>query len=113
MIWSFITQLITLVLDLLTLSFAADKTKDLELLVLRQQIRILERRLGKRVRPSRVEKMLLAVTAVRIKKCLGQGQKRFKDSILYSSQRLCSSGMGTWLSVNGHSGRVPGLAGQG
>lgn len=48
----------------------------------RQQIRILERRLGKRVRPSRVEKMLLAVTALRMKGYLRQGQQRFKDSLL-------------------------------
>jgi hypothetical protein len=78
MLWAFVTQMITVVLDLLTLSFAADKSKDLELLVLRQQIRILERRLGKRVRPSRVEKMLLAVTALRMKGYLRQGQQGFK-----------------------------------
>jgi len=81
-IWSLIAQLVTLLLDLLTLSFASDKAKDLELLVLRQQIRILERRLGKGVCPSRVERLLLALTAVRIRACLREGQQRFTQSML-------------------------------
>ena len=64
MIWFLISQVLKLVLDVLTLHNLLDEDKDLELLVLRQQIRILERRLGKSVRPSRVEKLLLALTSV-------------------------------------------------
>ena len=63
MIWFLISQVVRLVLDLLTLHNLLDKDKDLELLVLRQQIRILERQLGKPVRPSRVEKLLLTVNS--------------------------------------------------
>jgi len=80
MIWFLISQVVRLVLDLLTLHNLLDKDKDLELLVLRQQIRILERRLGKPVRPSRVEKLLLTVTAVQLK--AREGRKRFANSIL-------------------------------
>ena len=64
MVWPLISPLVSLVLDLLMLHKPADVTdKGLELLVLRQQDRLLERRLGKPVRPSRVEKLLLTVTA--------------------------------------------------
>jgi hypothetical protein len=82
MIWSLIAQGVTLILDLLTLRYSANKDKDLELLVLRQQIRILERRAGKPVRSSRVEKLMLALTTVRIKERTREGQKRLNDSIL-------------------------------
>ncbi len=67
MIWSLIAQGVTLILDLLTLRYSANKDKDLEVLVLRQQIRILERRVGEPVRSSQVEKLMLALTAVHIK----------------------------------------------
>jgi hypothetical protein len=67
MVWSLIAQVVTVVLDLLTLRYSANADTDLEVLVLRQQIRILERRVGKPVRLSRVGRLLLALTAVPIK----------------------------------------------
>ncbi len=82
MIWSLIAQGVTLILDLLTLRYSANKDKALEVLALRQQIRILERRMGKSVRPSRVEKLLLALTAVHIKERTREGRKRFNEIIL-------------------------------
>jgi putative transposase len=82
MIWSLIAQVVTLVLELLTLRYSVNKDKDLELLVLRQQLRILERRVGKPVRPSWVEKLLLALTVVHLKERAREGRNWFKDSIL-------------------------------
>jgi transposase InsO family protein len=82
MIWSLIAQGVTLILDLLTLRYSANQDEALEVLVLRQQIRILERRVGRPVRPSRVEKLLLALTAIRIRERTRKGRKRLKDSIL-------------------------------
>ncbi len=66
MIWSLIAQVIQVLLDVLSLRLVADPDKDLELLVLRQQIRVLERRVGKPVQLSRVESLLLALTALRM-----------------------------------------------
>ncbi len=67
MLWSLIAQVVQVMLDVLSLRLVADTAKDLELLVLRQQCRVLERRVGKPVRPSRVEKVLLALTALQIR----------------------------------------------
>jgi len=67
MLWFMIGQVIQVVMDVLSLHLIADRDKDLEVLVLRQQIRILERRVGKQVRPSRIEKLLLALSALQIK----------------------------------------------
>ncbi len=74
-IWPLIAQGVTLILDLLTLHCSANQDNALEVLVLRQQIRILERRVRKPVRPSRVEKMLLALTVVRIKERTREGRR--------------------------------------
>jgi putative transposase len=82
MIWSLIAQGVTLLLDLLTLRYSANTDNALEVLVLRQQIRMLERRVGKPVRPSRVEKLLLALTAVRIRERTREGRQQLTDTIL-------------------------------
>jgi hypothetical protein len=82
MIWSLIAQGVMLVLDLLTLRYSVNKDKALEVLVLRQQIRILERRVGKPVRLSRVEKLLLALTAVHLKEWTREGRKWLNECIL-------------------------------
>jgi len=63
MLWSLIAQVVQVVLD-----------------VLRQQIRVLERRIGKPVRPSGVEKLMLALTALQIRD--EAGQQGFKNSLL-------------------------------
>ena len=42
--WFLIGQIVRVLLDVLSVRFLTDPDKDLELLVLRQQIRVLERR---------------------------------------------------------------------
>lgn len=79
MVWCLIAQVI---LDVLSLGLVADADKDLELLVLRQQIRILERRIGKPVHLSRVEKVLLALTALQIRDRARAGREGSKNSLL-------------------------------
>ncbi len=49
MLCSLIAQVVRLIVDVLTLRYTPDADKDLELLVLRHQIRILERRVEKPV----------------------------------------------------------------
>src|SRR5260221_9031813 len=80
MLWSLIAQVVQVVLDVLSLRLVTDPNKDLELLVLRQQIRVLERRIGKPVRPSGVEKLMLALTALQIRD--EAGPQGFKNSLL-------------------------------
>jgi hypothetical protein len=46
MVWSLIAQVIQVILDVLSQRLFGEADKDLEFLVLRQQIRILEHRVG-------------------------------------------------------------------
>jgi len=80
MLWSLIGQVVKVILDVLSLHLVGDPDKDLELLVLRQQIRILERQVGKPIRPSRAEKLLLTRSAMQLKE--RAGQQVLKKSLL-------------------------------
>jgi hypothetical protein len=66
MFWYSVAVVIAFLVDVFTVRWkSADK--DLEILLLRQQLRVLERKLGQRARPSRWEKCFLAVLLVRLK----------------------------------------------
>jgi putative transposase len=75
-------QLLSFMLDLFTTSRLSDQEKDVQILVLRQQIRILQRKRAQPPRVSRWEKCVLATLTVQLKelaKCTG---KRLDETIL-------------------------------
>ena len=82
MFWFFLTQLVTIVLDMLTINSQSEAAKDLELLALRQQIRILQRRLNNTPRLSRLEKLLLAVVTIQLKKQVTDVRTQLAQSLL-------------------------------
>src|SRR5690242_7849570 len=63
MIYQLIAQLVSLVLDLLASRRRSERHKDVQILLLRQQLRILQRQQPKVPRVSRWEKFTLAVLA--------------------------------------------------
>ena len=81
MIWFLVSQLFVIVLTLLRLSHTSDADKDLEILILRQQLGILQRKQEKPVKPSRAEKLTLAVLAASLKKQTNKPVKQFKHLI--------------------------------
>ncbi len=68
MTWFLVSQIFSMILTLFRLGRITDTDKDLEILILRQQLSILHRKQHKLIRPSRAEKMSLAVLAARLKK---------------------------------------------
>jgi hypothetical protein len=67
MVWFIIGHLFTTLLAWLQIGRLSEQEKDLENLLLRQQLDILEHRLDKPVRVSKVEKLTLAVLASKLK----------------------------------------------
>lgn len=61
MFWSILAQILSFLLDLATVQRRSNQAKDLEILVLRHQLRVLQRRLPHPSRPSRWEKLTLAI----------------------------------------------------
>jgi hypothetical protein len=65
--WFILAQLFSTLVQLIHLSRMSDQEKDLELMILRTQLDMAERQLHKPVRPTRAEKMTLAVLVARLK----------------------------------------------
>ena len=67
MFWSILAQIVSFLLDLATVQRRFNQAKDLEILVLRHQLRVLQRRLPHPSRPSRWEKLTLAILAIKLR----------------------------------------------
>ena len=67
MCFSFLASLLSFLLDLITLRFKSDQAKDLELLLLRHQVRILRRKQTSRLHIAAWEKLALAVVTAKLR----------------------------------------------
>ena len=63
MIYQVLMYFVSLLLDIMAAAGVAAKDKDLEIALLRQQLRVLERKTNHQVRLSRPEKLLLVALA--------------------------------------------------
>jgi hypothetical protein len=81
MIWFLVSQLFALILTLFRLRHTSEADKDLEILILRQQLGILERKQDKPIKPNRAEKLTLAVLAASLQKQTKRSVKQFKQLI--------------------------------
>ena len=61
MFWPVIALVFSLLLDLVDLRSLSNREKDLEILILRHQLDILERKQPHPIKPSKAEKLTLAV----------------------------------------------------
>src|SRR5437588_11664752 len=71
MMWFGIMQILSTVIECLWLGRKTDREKDLEILLLRRQLEIVDRARDKPLRVSRAEKLSLAVLAVQLKSVTG------------------------------------------
>ena len=67
MLWSAIALVFSVLLDLFNLRGLSNQEKDLEILILRHQLDILERKQTNPIRPSKAEKLTLAVLTNKLK----------------------------------------------
>ncbi len=82
MIYFVLGRIFSLLLDLMTVTWRSDHEKDLELLLLRQQLRILQRKHPSPPRLSRWERLGLAVLAARLMACGRTGRNRLAQAVL-------------------------------
>ena len=81
MVWFVITLIFSTILDIITIGRQSTLEKDLEILILRQQISILQRKTNSPIRPSRVEKLTLSVFTIKLKKLTNQTTNQLKQVI--------------------------------
>ena len=81
MVWFVLAEIFTVVLDVLALRGQSEHEKDIEILLLRQQLRIVERKHRRPCRLSRGEKLGLAVLTARLKAVTTGGRRRLREVI--------------------------------
>jgi hypothetical protein len=64
--WFILANIFSALLTLIRISFRSDPEKDLEILILRQQLHILQRKRNQTVKPDRVDRMILGVFAAKL-----------------------------------------------
>ena len=67
MFWSIVALVFSVLLDLFDLRSLSDREKDLEILILRHQLDIMERKRTQPIRISKAEKLILAVLTNKLK----------------------------------------------
>lgn len=70
--WFLIAHCFSLLLELVLLRRQSDQTKDLQILVLRRQLEIVQRKVDKPLRVSRAEKFSPAILILHLKRTMGK-----------------------------------------
>ena len=70
--WFILKYIFFTFLAILHIGRLSNQEKDLEILILRQQLSILQRKLSHPIKPNRVEKMTLAVLTAKLKQVFHQ-----------------------------------------
>lgn len=81
MAWFILSKIFSTVLTLFRLGHTSEADKDLEILILRQQLSILQRQIDKPIKPNRTEKPTLAVLSANLKKQTKRPAKQFRSLI--------------------------------
>jgi putative transposase len=81
MLWSVVMQVLSTLLELLQIGRLSDQEKDLEILVLRKQLAMMEQQLDQPVRLSRAERLTLAVITAKLKAITGRSINQLRDVI--------------------------------
>src|SRR5512145_629554 len=81
MVWFVVMEIFSTLLEWMRLGRRTAAEKDLEILLLRRQLAIVERTLAKPVRPSRGEKLTLALLLAKLKTRTGRPAKELGDII--------------------------------
>src|ERR687885_2006 len=81
-VWFVLLHLGTFLVDLLTTARRADRDKDLEILLLRHQLRVLQRQCPRSPRLSRWEKLTLAVLTAKLSRLSARPRARLDQVLL-------------------------------
>ena len=79
--WFILYQIFSVLITFVSLSRSSEQDKDLEIIVLRQQLAILQRKQDKPIKPNRAEKMMLAVVTTKLKRSTQRPANRLRDII--------------------------------
>src|SRR5210317_1622709 len=81
MVWFLVAQIFSTLISLIQIGRMTETDKDLEIMVLRYQLGIAERKMQKPVRANRAERMTLAILAARLKKQTNRPGSQFRQMV--------------------------------
>jgi putative transposase len=79
--WSILAQLFSTLISMVRLGRMSDSETYLEILILRHQLDILERKQKRTIQPNRAEKLILAVLTARLKEATNRPASQLRDVI--------------------------------
>ena len=79
--WFILKHIFSTLLAIVNVRRLSDQEKDLEILVLRQQLSILQRKLNHPIKPSKIEKLTLAILTNKLKRTTHQTANQLRDVI--------------------------------
>ena len=109
MSWFILKHIFSTLLAIVNVRRLSGQEKDLEILVLRQQLSILQRKLNHPIKPSKTEKLTLAVLTTKFKQTTRQTANQLRDVIrIFEPETVLRwqsfpalSGIGKWFVENG------------
>ena len=84
MLWFALCHLLSSLVDLFTVRRLTDAQKDIQILLLRQQVRVLQRKARQPKRFSRLEKTLLAVLVAKLKRTTSDFRAQVRPVLLFN-----------------------------
>jgi len=79
--WFILKHIFSTILSIINTTRLSNEEKDLEILILRQQLSILQRKHNSPIKPNRVEKITLAVLTARLKRITHRSANQVGDII--------------------------------
>lgn len=79
--WFIFNHIFSTILSIINITRLSNQEKDLEILILRQQLSILQRKHNSRINPKPVEKLTLAVLTARLKRITHRSSNQLRDVI--------------------------------
>ena len=79
--WFILKHIFSTILSIINITRLSNQEKDLEILILRQQLSILQRKHNSPINPNRVEKITLAVLTARLKRTTHRSTNQLRDVI--------------------------------
>ena len=77
--WFILSQIFSVLVTIVSIGRLSEQDRDLEIIILRQQLAILQRKQDKPIKPNRVEKMTLAVLTTKLKAVTQRPTSRLRD----------------------------------
>lgn len=79
--WFILNHIFSTILSIINITRLSNQEKDLEILILRRQLSILQRKHNSPIKPHPVEKITLAVLTARLKRLTHQSSNQLRDII--------------------------------